>query len=43
MATASGMLTIATVLEILDTGDHVIAMDDRYGGTYRLFENVRKR
>ena len=43
MATASGMLTIATVLEILDAGDHVVAMDDRYGGTYRLFENVRKR
>ncbi|MBT4213035.1 MAG: aminotransferase class I/II-fold pyridoxal phosphate-dependent enzyme, partial [Porticoccaceae bacterium] len=30
-------------LELLDSGDHVIAMDDLYGGTYRLFENVRKR
>ena len=42
-AFASGMSAIATVLEILDTGDHIIAMDDLYGGTYRLFENVRKR
>ena len=37
------MSATATVLELLDSGDHVIAMDDLYGGTYRLFENVRKR
>ena len=37
------MAATSTVLEILNTGDHVIAMDDLYGGTYRLFENVRKR
>jgi cystathionine gamma-lyase len=42
-AFASGMAATATVLELLDSGDHVIAMDDLYGGTYRLFENVRKR
>jgi cystathionine gamma-lyase len=42
-AFASGMAATSTVLEVLDTGDHVIAMDDLYGGTYRLFENVRKR
>ena len=42
-AFASGMAASATVLELLDAGDHVIAMDDLYGGTYRLFENVRKR
>ena len=42
-AYASGMSAIATVLEILNSGDHVISMDDLYGGTYRLFENVRKR
>lgn len=42
-AFASGMAATATVLEMLDSGDHVIAMDDLYGGTYRLFENVRKR
>ena len=43
MAAASGMSTLATVLEILDAGDYLIAMDDLYGATYRLFENVRKR
>ena len=42
-AFASGMAAIGTVLEILNSGDHVIAMDDLYGGTYRLFEDVRKR
>ena len=42
-AFASGMATTATILELLDSGDEVIAMDDMYGGTYRLFENVRKR
>ena len=42
-AFSSGMAATATVLELLDTGDHIISMDDLYGGTYRLFENVRKR
>ena len=42
-AYASGMAATATVLEILDSGDHVISMDDVYGGTYRLFQDVRKR
>jgi len=42
-AFSSGMAATSTVLEILDSGDHIIAMDDLYGGTYRLFENVRKR
>ena len=42
-AFASGMAASSTVLDLLDTGDHVIAGDDLYGGTYRLFENVRKR
>ena len=42
-AFASGMAATATVLELLDSGDRVISMDDLYGGTYRLFENVRKR
>lgn len=37
------MNAIATVLEILNPGDHVIVMDDVYGGTYRLFQNVRNR
>lgn len=42
-AFASGMAAIATVLELLDTGSHVIAMDDLYGGTYRIFEKVRAK
>ncbi|MEW5889399.1 MAG: cystathionine gamma-synthase [Pseudomonadota bacterium] len=42
-AFASGMAAAATVLECLDHGSHVIALDDLYGGTYRLFERVRKR
>lgn len=42
-AFASGLAAIATLLELLDHGDHVIAMDDLYGGSYRLFERVRRR
>jgi cystathionine gamma-lyase len=42
-AFASGMAATSTVLELLDAGAHVIAMDDLYGGTYRLFERVRRR
>jgi cystathionine gamma-lyase len=42
-AFGSGMAAIATVLELLDSGSHVIAMDDLYGGSYRLFERVRRR
>ena len=42
-AFASGMAATSTVLELLDSGSHIVAMDDIYGGTYRLFERVRKR
>lgn len=42
-AFASGLAAMGTALELLDTGDHVIASDDLYGGTFRLFERVRKR
>ena len=42
-AFASGMAAMGTVLELLDAGAHVVSMDDVYGGTYRLFENVRRR
>ena len=42
-AFASGLAAIATVLEIVDSGAHIIAGDDMYGGSYRLFERVRKR
>src|SRR4051794_24779194 len=41
-AFASGLAAIATVLELLEHGSHVIAGDDLYGGTYRLFERVRR-
>jgi cystathionine gamma-lyase len=42
-AFASGMAASATLLELLDAGSHIIAMHDLYGGSYRLFENVRRR
>ena len=42
-AFASGLAATSTLLELLDSGDHVIAMDDLYGGSYRLFERVRTR
>lgn len=42
-AFGSGLAAAATVLDLLDSGSHVIAMDDLYGGSYRLFERVRKR
>jgi cystathionine gamma-lyase len=43
LAFASGMAATSTVLELLDAGDHVVATDDLYGGSFRLFNNVRKR
>jgi cystathionine gamma-lyase len=42
-AFASGMAAIGTVLELLDSGSHVVAMHDLYGGSYRILERVRKR
>jgi cystathionine gamma-lyase len=42
-AFASGLAATATVLDSLDAGSHVVCMDDVYGGTYRLFERVRRR
>jgi cystathionine gamma-lyase len=42
-AFASGLAATSTILELLDSGDHVVAMDDLYGGSYRLFERVRRR
>ena len=42
-AFASGMAATATILELLDTGSHVVAGDDLYGGTFRLFHRVRER
>jgi cystathionine gamma-lyase len=42
-AFSSGMAAIGTVLELLDSGSHVVAMNDLYGGSYRILEKVRKR
>ncbi|KRA65896.1 cystathionine beta-lyase [Caulobacter sp. Root655] len=42
-AFASGLAAASTILEILDSGAHVIASDDLYGGSFRLFDKVRKR
>src|SRR6202000_1021059 len=42
-AFASGLAAISTILELLDTAAHVIASDDLYGGSFRLFDKVKKR
>ena len=42
-AFASGLAAISAVLELLPAGSHIVAGDDMYGGTYRLFERVRRR
>ncbi len=42
-AFASGLAGMATVLELLDSGDHVVASDDLYGGSFRLFDRVKRR
>src|SRR3989440_11465189 len=40
---ASGMAAISTVIEALDSGDHVVSCNDLYGGTYRTFTKVFAR
>ncbi len=42
-AFASGLGAMATVLELLDQGSHIVAVDDMYGGSWRLFDRIRKR
>jgi cystathionine gamma-lyase len=42
-AFASGLAASATLLDALPAGSHVVALDDLYGGTYRLFERVRRQ
>jgi cystathionine gamma-lyase len=42
-AFASGMAAIATVLELLPVNSHLVAVDDLYGGSGRLFEKVKLR
>jgi cystathionine gamma-lyase len=41
-AFSSGLAAAGSVLELLESGAHIISVDDLYGGTYRLFEGVRK-
>jgi cystathionine gamma-lyase len=42
-AFASGLAAMATALDLLDSGSHIVASDDLYGGTFRLFDRVRRR
>ncbi|HJN53210.1 MAG: cystathionine gamma-synthase [Pseudomonadales bacterium] len=42
-AFASGMAATGTVLELLPHGSHIVAVDDLYGGTFRLFDGVRSK
>jgi cystathionine gamma-lyase len=42
-AFASGLAAMSTVLELLDSGSHVVVSDDLYGGTFRLFDKVRRQ
>src|SRR3954452_16466638 len=42
-AFASGLAGIGTGLELLDAGSHIVATDDLYGGSFRLFDKVRRR
>ena len=42
-AFASGLAAMSTVLELLDSGSHLVVSDDLYGGTFRLFDKVRRQ
>lgn len=42
-AFASGLAAMSTALELIDSGSHVVVSDDLYGGTFRLFNKVRRR
>src|SRR6195256_5321180 len=42
-AFASGLAAMSTALDLLQSGSHVVVSDDLYGGTFRLFERVRRR
>ncbi len=41
-AFASGLAAMSTALDLLESGSHVVVSDDLYGGTFRLFEKVRR-
>jgi cystathionine gamma-lyase len=40
---ASGLATMTTIVHLLDAGDHIVCMDDLYGGTNRYFRKVASR
>src|SRR5436189_6352571 len=42
-AFASGLAAMSTALDLLESGSHIVVSDDLYGGTFRLFEKVRRR
>src|SRR6266700_8181579 len=42
-AFASGLAAMSTALDAIDSGSHIVVSDDVYGGTFRLFERVRRR
>jgi cystathionine gamma-lyase len=42
-AFASGLAAMATILDLLESGSHIVVSDDLYGGTFRLFDKVRKQ
>src|SRR5215813_4462762 len=43
LAFASGLAAEQSILSLLSSGDHLVACDDLYGGTYRLFERILRR
>src|ERR1051326_6323497 len=43
LAFASGMAATSAVLSLFTPGDHIVACDDLYGGTYRIFERVLRK
>ncbi|HZR77970.1 MAG TPA: PLP-dependent aspartate aminotransferase family protein [Chthoniobacterales bacterium] len=42
-AFASGLAGMSTILDLLESGSHIVVSDDLYGGTFRLFDKVRKQ
>jgi len=43
IAFASGLAAIDAITDLLEPGDHIVAADNLYGGTYRLFTTITER
>lgn len=43
IAFSTGMAAVTTVMELFSIGDHIIASDDLYGGSHRLFDNISRK